>query len=356
MEITQKEPQGSQQYPALLQHLIGTSVPLSHLIPRTKENHFFYKNGLSKIIPRVQVKVVSEIEDCQKIWELFSSNETLYDLWKVRYSFYQGYQFKPHFLTLFEGNKILASMPLWYDADEKRYTWFGSWWMENNQVFTVDDKFLDVMYAIAPTPIFLNAIDVKSNWTTSRFFNQFVTDDPKNVKDLSGITSIDDFMQTLKKKERYNLKADYLKIQELNPQISILNSYDETLFDEMIELNKRRHDGSHGEMSDFYDEKSVECIRQLIKNQSGYQIKIVVVKIQNHIAAVDLLVEYNNIYYMIVGGCDMNRFRGISNFLMYYEFNDAIERKFASIDCMQIDYGWKHRFFDQSPVYKVDIK
>ena len=39
-------------------------IPLSYFIPKTKRNFFFYKNGLSHIIPRLKLKAHTDINEC----------------------------------------------------------------------------------------------------------------------------------------------------------------------------------------------------------------------------------------------------------------------------------------------------
>ena len=96
MEIIDfSQPKSNEIETEFLQTLHNAGIPLPYFIPKTKKNHYFYKNGLSHIIPRLKVKVHSEIEECYELWEKFSTKKTLFDLWDLRYAWYKGYKCKP---------------------------------------------------------------------------------------------------------------------------------------------------------------------------------------------------------------------------------------------------------------------
>ncbi len=351
MEITDFSSRNSNTLETeFLQTLHNAGVPLPYFIPKTKENHYFYKNGLSHIIPRLKVKVHSDIENCYELWEKFSPNQTLFDLWDLRYSWYRGYNFKPYFYTVYEKRTPIAVLPLWFDEDEKRYEWFGSWWFEDNKLFAKEDKYIDLLIALAPTPIYLNAIEPGTFLQREKFI-ELDSDEPKNIKDLSGMKSIDDLLGTYTKKHRYNLKSDFKRIKSLRPRIYIEEA-NPKLWEELVVMNKSRYNGRNKEKSEFFLEGEVQSYRNLIEKNNIYEAKIIKVVIGGHIAAMDLIFTYKDTYYTVIGGNDVNRFNGIGNFMVYFEFDDAIKNGFKLVDCLQFDYGWKHKYFDQKKVYK----
>ncbi len=326
-------------------------LPLLQLIPKNSDNRYFYENGLSKLIPRLKLKVHSEIEDCFYLWDKFSPKKTVFDLWDFRYSWYEGYGYKPYFYTLYEGKKPLAILPLWFDSDKKRYEWFGSNWMEDNIFLTVDEHFIDLLFAVLPVPIHLNALQAQSV-QHNLFSHNLQKDDPKNIKDLSPFKSIDEFLQSFDKKHRYNLRADFYQIQNLKPRIVDIETNNKNFIEKMIDMNIEQFKSDNPEdESDLVVPKRAQTYRNIVKNSGIYKTKFIQVLIQNHLAGIDFIIEYKNIYYPVKGGNDLHRFKGIGNFMIYYEFEDAINSGYSMIDCLQVDYGWKHRFFDQKPLY-----
>ena len=327
------------------------SEPLLKFIPKTKENRYFYENGLSHLIPRLKVKVHSRLEDCFELWEKFSPQNSVFDLWDFRLAWYQGYQYEPFFYTLYEGSVPLAVLPLWFDEEKKKYEWFGSYYMEDNTFFVKDEKFIDLLYKICPKPVNINAIDLSSLGGNHKFFGKLKPDDPKNIKNLKKFNNFDQLLHSLSKKNRHNLRSDYQKIIDLDPKITI--SDDKALFEKLVEMNIARfNDQPDEDKSDFLEPKRKQAFASIVKNTGKYKVKFIQVTVQDHLAAIDLIITYKDIYYSARGGNDVSRFKGIGNFMVYIEFEDAIKNNFSTVDCLQVDYNWKHRFFDQKPLFQ----
>src|SRR3990167_199798 len=143
--------------------------PLTHLIPRNKSNNYFYKNGHAALIDRLRLKVHSNIEECNILWEKFSPKKSIFDLWDFRLAWHTGYEYKPYFYTLYEGKKPLGFLPLCYNKENKRYEWWGTNWMEDCDIYVEDEKLIDLLLFTAPAPIHLNAIKAKYLNTVTRF-------------------------------------------------------------------------------------------------------------------------------------------------------------------------------------------
>ncbi len=328
--------------------------PLLHYIPPTRENHFFYRNGLSKLIPRLAVKVHSRIDECYDLWERFSPKQSMFDLWDFRYSWYEGYQFTPYFYTLYERGIPLAVLPLWWSDYRKKYLWFGSDWMEDNNFFVANEKLIDVLFQIAPNSLLLNAIEMRDQWVKKKFFPLLKPDDPKNLKNLEGIITMDQLLQTFDKKSRYHLRSDYLKIQSMNPRVIITKGKDLNKLNRMITLNIERFSKDPDDESDLVDPQRRKTYERMVRNADSYDVRFIEVYIQNHLAAIDFIATYQSVYYTMKGGNDIDRFSGIGNYMVYIEFEDALRGAFRTVDCLQMDNGWKHRFFDQKRVYTLE--
>jgi len=345
LEVDTSEPPGTN---------INLTIPLLKYIPKTKENRYFYENGLSKIIPRLIVKVHTNIDECYELWEKFTPKKSLFDLWDFRYGWYQAYGCKPYFYTIYEKNKPIALLPLWFDIDKQRYEWFGSDWVEDCYFFVSDEKFIDLLIKIAPTPIELNAIEVSEAMKQKPYFQTMELDYDKNIKDLSTYKSIDDVLHTFHKKDRHTLRHDHNLIDSYDPKVIMIPSSDKNVFDRFVKMNTERFDGYNREDSDLIIPKRRNAFYQsFVKNSGLYKTSFMEIHIQNHLAAIDIIIEYKDRYYIPRGGNDINRFKGIGNYMIYLEYEDAIKRGFKLIDCLQVDYGWKHRYFDRRQVYKM---
>lgn len=333
-------------------------IPLPYLLPKSQENKFFYENGLSKIIPRLKLKVHSDIEQCFYLWDKFSKKESLFDLWDFRYSWLEGYHCPLYFYTLYEKKNPLAVLPLWYDSFKKRFEWYGSNWMEDNYFFVEDEEFVNLLLKVIPGALQLNSLEkAPKNLLTNI---DVICDDDKFIKKLDKFKTIDDYLATLEKKHRYNLKKDYQNILNLGARVEVSESNDVKEFDNIISISINRF--SKDEESDLIIDERVEAYKSVIKNSGLYKTKFIKVYIQNYLAACDLIITHKDRYYGFKGANDVERFPGIGNFLVYFEFEDAIKNNYNLVDCLQIDYGWKHKYFDggkrltfeKDIVFKID--
>ncbi|MDH7476154.1 MAG: hypothetical protein QHH09_01640 [Microgenomates group bacterium] len=328
-------------------------IPLLKYIPATRENRYFYENGLSKIIPKLTVKVHSNLDECYYLWQKFSPNQSIFDLWDFRYAWYLGYGYKLYFYTIYEKKQPLAVLPLWFDEERKRYEWYGSYYMEDNKFFVKDENLIDLLFKIAPKPLSLDAIEIDEKYKSKNFFTKLILDEPKYIKDLKKYQSMDDLLSSLNKKNRHHLKSDYYKVLSLNPKIISGDADNENSCQELIRLNMLRFDNKSDDFSDFHKEKRKKTFINIVKNSGVYRVKFNKVYIQNYLAAIDLILTYKDTYCAPRGGNDVYRFKGIGNFMVYFDFEDAIKNQYKFFDCLQIDYNWKHRFFEEKNLYRL---
>lgn len=337
--------------------LHSEGVPLLHFIPKNKENFFFYRNGLSSLIPRLTVKVYTSEEECFELWEKFSYKKTLFQEWDFRYAWYKGYGSKLYFYTVSLGDETVGVLPLWYNEKSQSFEWFGSDWMEDNELMVKQNKVKDILFKIAPSPIHLNSIPYELDLEKRNIFNELELDDPKSYKRIKEFKTIDDWLGTLNKKRRYNLKRDVKRILEMKPQIIVTEENKIENMTMLMEMNKVRFSlESETGKSIFFDERYWNTFKYFVQDVKSAKIKFIKVLIGGKLAAIDMMIEYKNIYHMLIGVNDVEHFSGIGNFMMYVEFEDAIRGKFEMVDCLQEDYGWKHRYFDQMPMMKWSKK
>lgn len=320
--------------------------------PPSNLKHFYTKNGHLKLIKSLKIEIISSIDRCYNLWQELGNHNNLFDSWEFRFAFWKGYKYTPHFILLKTENENMALLPLWYEADEKRYVWFGSVWQEENLFFAKDPLFVPLLLSICPSPCYLNAISPNA---ISRIgdFMEFKVDDPKFILDLTSINSLEDFLKKMKKKRRYNLRRDRRIIESQNPEITINNFSD---FNALIDLSIKRF-AEKGEDTDWEDPRRIESFRQVIelgKLEKSYSVRMLTVKIDNIIAAVDLVAIYNSCYYPLKCGYDIRHFPGIGNYMNLYEIEDAIKLGMKKMDFLEVDYGWKNKWFDEVPLFKYE--
>jgi CelD/BcsL family acetyltransferase involved in cellulose biosynthesis len=330
--------------------------------PSDKNKKLKLEEPLSRIgsffVLRYKVEVVSDIKECEKLWRQFSPNLTLFDTWEFRNAFYEAYRYKPYFLVLKKNGENLALLPLWYedknfyDKNLKRYTWFGSDWQEEVRFFAKDINYIPLLISVAPTPLYLNAIS-KDSAEKLKDKIEFKEDEPKYVLNLKGFKNHEDYLMTLKKNTRRNLRKDRNKILRQNPEIVIDNFSD---LDILIELAKKRFK-EKGENADWEDPRRVETFKNVIKfSGKSYKVRMIKVKINGRDAGVDLICIFNKTYFAVKCGYNISEFSGIGNFINLYEIDDAIKLGMEKIDFLQNNYQWKNKYFPPVPLYKFEKK
>lgn len=329
-------------------------IPLQILIPKKPENRHFYYNGFSNLIPRMYLKVHHDLDDCLKLWNQFSPKNSLFQLWDFRLAWYQGFGYKPFFYSLHLGNQVKAVLPLWFNETEKRYEWFGGTWPEDNLFFVTEDKYLPLLLKISPSPIHLNAIDKEKNNliinNQSQF--QFKDDYPKYILNIENLKTMDDYLLTLNKKSRHQLRYFYKKFNDYQSKLIILNGDQSQLLSKLKDLSII--DFERNDVSEYRKPQRMKTFEMIYKNQKEYQVLTFLVYIQNLLVSYDIIATYKNNFYILTGASDLLRFPGANSYITYLEIEYALKNKFQLIDCMQVDYNWKHKFFSSKPMLKFE--
>ncbi|MDP3093552.1 MAG: GNAT family N-acetyltransferase [bacterium] len=291
-------------------------------------------------------EVVSDIEECHSLFEQFSLKANLFDTWEFRYAFYRAYKFKPYFLLLKNNFGNLALLPLWYDEDKKRYTWFGSDWQEEISFFARNLNLVPTLLSAAPSPLFLNAISRRPVEPLMASIN-FTEDLPKYILNLENFGSHEDFLMTLKKNRRHDLRKDRRRIERQNPEI-VINNFDD--IDQLVSLSKERFKDK-GKKTDWEDPRRIQAFKEVI-NLGGrsYETRMITINIKGVTAGVDLICLYQDTYFAVKCGYNVKNFSGIGNFMNVIEIDDAIKLGMKKIDFLQNNYEWKERWFEQVPL------
>ena len=302
------------------------------------------------------IEIIIDIKKCEKIWELFSRNLSVFDLWDFRVSFYEGYGFQPYFITIYDKGRPTACAPLWFNKEKKIYEWFGGDWHEDSIFFFKDNTDYSLLVKAVPFPHTL--LGIMPETIPSNEKKYFVEDLPQYCKSIKGM-NFDDLLASFTKKHRYNLKYDYKKILERNPKVEFIIGKDKqlVLLEELKKMSMKRFHGLNGRLvSCFSDVHEFESFRSIIKNQGKYKALGIVTKIEENIAAVDFILTYKKVYYLLTGANDLTKYPGVGNFMNYLEFKNASEEKMDVINAMQEDHNWKHKYFDEKPLLKLEKK
>lgn len=147
------------------------------------------------------------------------------------------------------------------------------------------------------------------------------------------------------------MRRDWKLIESKKPEI-IIDNYSN--LDKLIELSMIRF-AEKGEDTDWEDKRRIEAFKQVIelgRQAESYTVRMITVKIGDAIAAVDLIAIFNGCYYPLKCGYDVSHFPGIGNYVNLFEIKDALSLNMKKMDFLEIDYGWKNKWFDQIPLFR----
>ncbi len=293
------------------------------------------------------IEIVQDIDACRELWKEFEPPQTFFDTWEFRLAFYQAYQHKPYFMVLRNRKEILAMLPLWYEKEKKKYFWFGSWWQEEVRFFAKKPEYIIPLIHQAPSPLLLNAITQESINPIKEQI-QFKADESKYVLHLKNFKNHEDYLMTLKKNTRRNLRKDRNRMEKLNPEIIIDNFSD---IEELIKTAKKRFRDKNDE-ADWEDPRREQTFRNVIKLAgSSYQTRMITLRVGNKIAGVDLITLFRDTYLTLKCGYNIGEFSGAGNYMNLIEIDDAINLRMKKIDFLQNNYRWKSAFFEPVPLF-----
>jgi len=303
---------------------------------------------VGRVLP-YKIEIFSDLNSCHSLWQKFSLKRNLFETWEFRFAFYLGYKYKPYFLVAKRGKEVLAILPLWFDESRRIFTFFGSDWQEENYFYWKEREAMKFLLEKAPSPLYLNALTKEAIEPFEKDF-KFEEEESKYILDLKNFKTHEDWLLTLKKNDRRDLRKDRNRILKQNPEI-IFDHFSD--FEKLVELAKKRF-REKGEMADWEDERRVETFRKVIELAGkSYKVRVITVKINGKYAGVDLIALFNGRYYTLKCGYNVKEFKGIGNFVNLLEIDDAIKLGFEKIDFLQNSYHWKNRWFSPIPLFKL---
>jgi len=310
----------------------------------------FSKNGASPPSKKLQTEIISDIGSCFELWEKFSPRKTLFDVWEFRLAFYKAYKYKPYFMLLRNRSEELALLPLWYEDDKTRYCWFGGDWQEEVRFFSRHPRYVPVLLSLAPSPLLLNAITEDATRHLKRKV-RFEEDEPKYVLALRKFRNHEDYLATIRKKPRQNLRRNRKRIEAQNPRVVIDNFPD---FEHLVRLSKERFK-QKSEETDWKDTRRIEAFRQVIRLAGeSFKTRMITVLVDRKVAGVDLIALFDKCYYTLRCGYNVRDFPGIGSFFSLLEIDDAIGLRMRKIDFLQESYEWKDVLFQTVPLFKYE--
>jgi len=290
--------------------------------------------------------IVRDVKKHRELWEKFWPQKCLFDLWPVRYCFYEPYAHLAEFYVFQENGNIVGLLPLSWIEESQHYCFFpgelckGKTWLEQNRIISQKPFVTKALLESVGKPVHLR-------YLLSEYVTGFSSDD-ENFKcslDETGYLffpaqhefSFDKYLQEFSKKTR----------KKLAKKLPLLERRGVTLrFDHFRDINKLfQMNISHYKERSYFDDKRflrsfIRLAEWLKKNR---MLCITTLLIGGCVAAVDMGAIWNSQYTVLAGGTSLE-FPEAAKLINFHHIKWACHKRFSLVDFLCGDFGWKHRF------------
>ncbi|MCX5908761.1 MAG: GNAT family N-acetyltransferase, partial [Deltaproteobacteria bacterium] len=291
------------------------------------------------------------------LWERFWPRECFFDLWAVRNCFAESYAHPPEFYIAEENGEIVGMLPLSWIEETERYSffpgelWQGKTWLEQNKILSFKPAAAKALLEHVSGPMHLRYLlpAYSSGLFPENEKNGFVLDETGYLFIPARYDySFDRYMGEFSARSRKKL------IREMNPLETRGLSY---RFDHFPDIEKifRMNLGSFKEYSFFYDGRflrSFEALAEWLRAQG--MLRITTLLLGEEVLAVDMGAVWNSQYTVFAGGTNPE-YPGVAKIINFHHLKRACLEKFALVDFLCGDFGWKDRFHLQPrSLYLID--
>jgi hypothetical protein len=298
----------------------------------------------------MDTQVITNLSECQKLWNKFRKDTNIWTEWDIVMSFYDEKLCKPHFILLKDSDREIGLITLWLDLRDNKYTHFGGERMEN-RTFWVEEEYYPQIPQVIPNETYLfdmNGEQINKIISVNpEMANITENKDTRYFLDLKNINKFDDYLNRFGKKHKKNLLRDMKILEASDYKLIWTNS---NHIDKFVELSKARFE----EESDFHDEDNKSEMNRFTELcQKNDMLHTLLIEIDGKVEGAELAVLYKNKYYVINGGYNPD-FKNLGKLLIIEHLKKAIELNADEIDFLVGDSGWKELWnLDKQEVISV---
>ena len=289
----------------------------------------------------MELKIYKNINECGKLWQNFSSDNRLFDLWDFRSCFYNKEETQPYFVVGRERGKTIGVIPLSFNKANSNYTYFGGWFPERNSFFVNDKAKLGQMLEQCPYNTMIEGIDP----TESKHFN-FLEDEYTYYIDLTKYNNkFENYFNSFEKKRQKNFKRELKSIPKFKVYRNRLRDYKR-----LVDLNIKQFD----EESIYNDDKIRNAILKMIKvaHRKG-MLEMLSIQIGNKTEAIDVGIRYKNGYHVVTGSSNNYKIPNIGKLMTILDIKNAIAKRAKFVDFLASSGYWKGQWkFDRDMLFK----
>ena len=301
----------------------------------------------------LKIRTCNDLDEARYIWEKVWPKQQLFDLWEVRKCFQDVFNRTPHFLIAEDNGRISGALALSWIQDQGSYgyfpgeTWQGKTWLEQNRIIASDAKILRALIRHIPCN------------THIRYLTQdglLFGDTPYAVDEVGYLFfpkqyhyCFENYFSEFSQKSRKNINRELRRFDDMGVSFRFNRLCD---IDLMFDMNRE----AFGAQSFFANPAFYESFKKLLIWMARHQIlHLTTSVVGGEIAAVDVGAVYNGVYTVMAGGVNKD-FPGIAKLINFQHLKWACRQRFASVDFLCGNYGWKERFhLVPRPLYKIEM-
>lgn len=306
----------------------------------------------------LKISVCRDIGQCQSLWDRYWPRECLFDLWDVRNCFAQHYNHPPEFYIAEDKGQTVGLLPLAWIEETGRYSifpgelWQGKTWLEQNKIVSFAPGAVETLLAAVPRP--MHARYLLADYAPPPAVSENNGLDP--IPDETGYLftparygySFDAFMNTFTPRSRRKLARDRKPLEEQGISFRYDHFPD---MDLLYEMNL----SAFQEKSYYHDLRFLQgfqALAQYLKAQG--MLRITTLLVGGKVAAVDMGAVWNSCCTVLAGGTNPE-FPGAAKVINFRHLELACDNKYAQVDFLCGDFGWKSRFhLEPRPLYVID--
>ncbi|HNX27520.1 MAG TPA: GNAT family N-acetyltransferase [Phycisphaerae bacterium] len=299
----------------------------------------------------LEIDIVRDTTRCRELWEEFVANARIWDLWQIRSCFGEKFGHPLYFVVARRKGEMCGFLPLvWLDREQRFVfypgeTWKGRTWLEHNQLIVDSPWTLDAMLEAVPGPLelryCLNAVNTGGHGTLPDETNYYLhtADYGYKFENYIGSFSSKSRRRLLAVEDEFDGRGMTWRMDEYN-DINL-----------MLDMNI----DSFGTESYFSCDDFRNGFLDLVDScrRQGW-LRITTALVGGKPAAVDVGIVFNTIYTVMAGGTSPE-FPGIAKVINMRHIMNSFESRFAELDFMCGDFGWKERYhLSQRPMYRLN--
>ncbi|MFA5050894.1 MAG: GNAT family N-acetyltransferase [Patescibacteria group bacterium] len=298
----------------------------------------------------MKFKIVSDYKEAKELWQMFSPNQCLWDLWEVRDCFIKGTNYPLYFIVGYDGDEILGILPLWYNPEQEYYSFIGDDLPEENRLFLKDKKLISEFLKQCPANTYLDYLSQDDKFFFPSFKTVVHPDDCYYHLNLTDFSSFDDYLQGFSKKHRNNLKCDLNGLSAQGFTACLENNFEENIIDIISRYNLERFKDDSFFATPGFSKSLLNLI--LWAKEKGI-LQMVIIKKSDQIYGAQFAILYKGAYTVIMGSHDSS-IKNLGKLLTVSQIKNAINLGVKEMDFMASGEWKKMWQMSGSDVYEWD--